>query len=58
LLTHAPQKLKECIQLSHHKIKIISPQGMNLDGEYYPDTQIEIEMLPASLLLVNETKDC
>lgn len=58
LLTHAPQKLKECIQLSHHKIKIISPQGMNLDGEYYPDTQIEIEMLPASLLLVNETKEC
>ena len=57
LLTHAPQKLKECIQLSHHKVKIVSQQGMNLDGEFYPDNQIHIKVLPASLLLVNEVKD-
>ena len=57
LLMHAPQKLKECIQLSHHKIKVISPQGMNLDGDYYPDTQINIELLNQALLLVNEIKD-
>jgi YegS/Rv2252/BmrU family lipid kinase len=57
LLTHAPQKLKECIQLEHHKIKIISSQGMNLDGEFYPDNDIDIEVIPKSLLLVNEVKE-
>lgn len=57
LLAHAPQKLKECIQLSHHKIKIISPQGMNIDGEFYPDKEINIEVLPSALLLVNEVKE-
>lgn len=57
LLMQSPQKLKECIQLKHHSIHIISPQGMNLDGEYYPDKDIYIDVLPQSLLLVNEIKE-
>lgn len=57
LLLHRPQVLKECIQLKHHQIQIHSPQGMNLDGEYYPDTDIKIEILPHALLLVNPIKE-
>ncbi|WP_276834169.1 YegS/Rv2252/BmrU family lipid kinase [Massilicoli timonensis] len=56
LLGNKPQRLKECSIFQCEHLQVLSKQGMNLDGEPYPDDRIEITVLPKAIRLVNEIK--